>query len=72
MTAVLRSKKWEPVRRSNPLATNRELYSALHLASMYSKEETVKVEHMTLFLSWLAYDVNMWSTDSELFLLNSL
>jgi hypothetical protein len=29
--------------RSNPLATNREQYSALHLASMYSKEETVKV-----------------------------
>ena len=30
--------------RCNPLAVNREKYSALHLASMYGKEDTVKVE----------------------------
>ena len=30
--------------RCDPLAVNREKYSALHLASMYGKEDTVKVE----------------------------
>ena len=29
--------------RCDPLAVNREKYSALHLASMYGKEDTVKV-----------------------------
>jgi hypothetical protein len=36
--------------RSNPLATNREQYSALHLASMYSKEETVKVMSLEVII----------------------
>ena len=29
--------------RADPLAVNREQYSALHLASMYSREDTIKV-----------------------------
>ena len=30
----------------DPLAKNREMYSALHLASMYSREDTIKVSEM--------------------------
>ena len=30
----------------DPLARNREMYSALHLASMYSREDTIKVSEM--------------------------
>ena len=33
--------------RCDPLAVNREKYSALHLASMYGKEDTVKVEQFS-------------------------